>query len=278
LHNSYSRINNELYNTQSDSWWQPDSALYLLKNCINPVRIGYAKKVLDTVLKISPPGKSALEVGCGGGILCEEIARMQFDTTGIDPSEQSLRIAARHAESSRLRIRYEVGTGEEIPYDDACYDVVFCCDVLEHVRDLPRVISEISRVLKPEGIFLYDTLNRTLASRLVAINICQKWQRWAFMPADLHVWEMFIKPQEMKSLLRENNLDWKEHRGTAPNVSYLKALRYLRKRAKGELTYTDLSEKLFLVESANMSVMYMGYAIKKPALHLEQTSPGRSFP
>jgi 2-polyprenyl-6-hydroxyphenyl methylase/3-demethylubiquinone-9 3-methyltransferase len=269
LHNSYSRINNEVYNTESDSWWQPDSALYLLKNCINPVRINYAKKILDNILKTNPRGKSALEVGCGGGILCEEIAGMQFDTTGIDPSEQSLRIATRHAEASGLCIRYEAGTGEAIPYGDASYDVVFCCDVLEHVRDLPRVISEISRVLKPEGIFFYDTLNRTFASRLVAINISQKWQRWAFMPADLHVWEMFIKPQEMKSLLRENNLEWKEHRGTAPNVPYLKALRYLRKRAKGELTYIDLSEKLFLVESANMSVMYMGYAIKKPALHYE---------
>jgi 2-polyprenyl-6-hydroxyphenyl methylase / 3-demethylubiquinone-9 3-methyltransferase len=263
LHNSYPRINNDVYNTESDSWWQPDSALYLLKNCINPVRVNYAKKVLADRVRMNPQGKSALEVGCGGGILCEEIAGMQFDTTGIDPSEQSLRIATRHAESSRLRIKYEVGTGEAIPYSDASYDVVFCCDVLEHVRDLPRVISEISRVLKPEGIFFYDTLNRTFASRLVAINISQKWRRWAYMPADLHVWEMFIKPREMKSLLRENNLEWKEHRGTAPNLPYLKVLRYLRKRAKGELTYEDLSEKLFLVESANLSVMYMGYAIKR---------------
>jgi 2-polyprenyl-6-hydroxyphenyl methylase/3-demethylubiquinone-9 3-methyltransferase len=131
------------------------------------------------------------------------------------------------------------------------------------------VISEISRVLKPNGIFFYDTLNRTFASRLVAINISQKWQRWAFMPPELHVWEMFIKPQEMKSLLRENNLVWKEHRGTAPNVPYLKVLHYLRKRVKGELSYIDLSEKLFLVESANLSVMYMGYAIKSDALHYE---------
>jgi 2-polyprenyl-6-hydroxyphenyl methylase/3-demethylubiquinone-9 3-methyltransferase len=141
LHNSYSRINNEVYNTESDSWWQPDSALYLLKNCINPARINYAKKVLANILKTDPLAKSALEVGCGGGILCEEIAGMKFDTTGIDPSEQSLRIAIRHAESSRLCIKYEVGTGEAIPYSDASYDVVFCCDVLEHVRDLPRVIS-----------------------------------------------------------------------------------------------------------------------------------------
>jgi 2-polyprenyl-6-hydroxyphenyl methylase / 3-demethylubiquinone-9 3-methyltransferase len=228
LHNSYSQINNELYNTQSDSWWQPDSALYLLKNCINPVRVQYARKVLDQILKINRSGKSALEVGCGGGILCEEIARMQFDTTGIDPSVESLHVAARHAESSRLCIRYEAGTGEAIPYGDASYDVVFCCDVLEHVRDLPKVISEISRVLKPEGIFIYDTLNRSFASRLVAINICQKWQRWAFMPAGLHVWEMFIKPREMKSLLRENNLEWKEHRGTAPNGPVGSELHYVQ--------------------------------------------------
>lgn len=263
MHDCHQQINNDIYNTESDSWWQPDSALYLLRTCINPVRVNYAKKILANILKIDPCGKSALEVGCGGGILCEEIARMQFVTTGIDPSEQSLRVAARHAQANRLSIKYEWGVGEALPYGDASYDVVFCCDVLEHVKELPMVISEISRVLKPGGIFFYDTINRTFASRLVAINICQKWQRWAFMPADLHVWRMFIKPRELRSLLQGNDLEWKEHCGTAPNIPYPKVLGYLRKRAKGELTYLDLGKMLYLVESANLSVMYMGYAIKK---------------
>ena len=258
----YDRIDNDLYHADGDRWWQSDSPLYLIQSSVNPARVGYFKKKLFSELKVNPQGKAALEVGCGGGILCEEIARMGFDVTGIDPSEHSLQIATSHAKESGLRINYEKGTGEALPYRDNSSDIVFCCDVLEHVRDVPKVISEIFRVLKPGGVFCYDTLNRTFLSKLVAINISQVWKRWAFAPPNLHVWEMFIKPDELKSLLGQNNLEWKEHMGMELNVSLLDFLRYLRKRARGELTYKDLGEKLFAVESSNLNIMYMGYAIK----------------
>ena len=258
------RIDNSIYHADHDQWWQPDSALYLLKTSINPVRVGYFRKKLLTELNITPQGRSALEVGCGGGILCEEIARMGFDTMGIDPAAPSLAFAAEHAKASGLTIRYEQGTGEALPCGDNSCDVVFCCDVLEHVRDLPQVISEISRVLRPGGVLCYDTLNRTFISKLVAINIAQKWPRWAFMPPQLHVWDMFIKPAEMKALLRDNNLEWREHRGTAPNLSYARILWYLRQRARGKMSYRELGDKLRLVESRGMPIMYMGYAVRKP--------------
>jgi len=258
----YDRIDNDFYNADGNRWWQPDAALHLIQSSVNPARVGYSRKKLFDELKVNPQGKAALEVGCGGGILCEEIARMGFDVTGIDPSEHALEVATRHAEASGLRIKYEKGTGEALPYRDNPFNVVFCCDVLEHVRDLPKVISEISRVLRPGGVFCYDTINRTFVSKLLAINIAQVWKRWAFLPPKLHVWEMFIKPNELKALLGQNNLEWKEHRGMEPNASSLSILRYLRKRAKGELTYRDLGKKLVMVESRNMSIMYLGYAIK----------------
>ncbi|HEY5973812.1 MAG TPA: bifunctional 2-polyprenyl-6-hydroxyphenol methylase/3-demethylubiquinol 3-O-methyltransferase UbiG [Geobacteraceae bacterium] len=261
---AYDRINNTVYHADHDQWWQPDSALYLLRTSLNPVRVGYFRKKLFAELNLAPQRGAALEVGCGGGILCEEIARMGFDTTGIDPSAPSLAFAIKHAQADGLKIKYDQGTGEALPYRDSSYDVVFCCDVLEHVRDLPQVISEISRVLKPGGVFCYDTINRTFISNLVAINIAQKWRRWAFMPPNLHVWEMFIKPGEIKSLLLRNNLAWQEHRGTTPNVSYAKILYYLHQRVKGKLTYQELGEKLLLVESKDSQIMYMGYAVKKP--------------
>jgi 2-polyprenyl-6-hydroxyphenyl methylase/3-demethylubiquinone-9 3-methyltransferase len=263
LQQNYNRIDNNIYHSENDQWWQPDSALYLLKTSINPARVGYFKKKLFNELNIAPRGSAALEVGCGGGILCEEIARMGFSATGIDPSAQSLHIAIKHAGNSGLEIKYEEGSGEDIPFRDNTCDVVFCCDVLEHVRDLPKVISEISRVLKPGGVFCYDTVNRTFISKMVAINIAQKWKRWAFMPPNLHVWEMFIKPEELIPLLQQNNFDWREHRGMEPNLSYRQVLYYLRKRVKGELSYIDLGEKLLLIESTNMNIMYLGYAIKK---------------
>ena len=258
----YERIDNDLYHADGDRWWQSDSPLYLIQSSVNPARVGYFKKKLFVELKMNPQGKAALDVGCGGGILCEEIARLGFAVTGIDPSAHSLQIAAGHAQAGSLRINYKKGTGEAIPYPDNSWDIVFCCDVLEHVRDVPKVIAEISRVLKPGGVFCYDTLNRTFLSKLVAINISQAWKRWAFAPPNIHVWEMFIKPEELKSLLGQNNLQWKEHRGMRPNVSFLKFLSHLRKRARGMLTYKDLGERLFAVESRNMDIMYMGYAIK----------------
>jgi 2-polyprenyl-6-hydroxyphenyl methylase / 3-demethylubiquinone-9 3-methyltransferase len=259
----YERIDNDYYNLEGDKWWKPDSLLSLMKMFINPVRVGYAGRILFDELRIFPQEKTALEVGCGGGVLCEEIARMGFITTGIDPSEESIRAASNHARLSGLNINYDLGQGEALPYNDKTYDVVFCCDVLEHVRDLSKVISEISRVLKPGGAFIYDTFNRTLISKLVAIKIAQEWKHWAFMPSNLHVWKMFIKPRELKSLLQQNNLEWKEYRGVGPDAPILKILGYLRKRAKGELTHKDVLNKVHLVESTFMSVMYMGYAIKK---------------
>lgn len=258
----YEKIDNNLYNTEGDIWWQPDTVLHLLKTSVNPCRVGYFHNIIKK-LAIEPKGKTALEVGCGGGILTEEICKMGFVTTGIDPSDQSLNTAINHAKASGLYIKYDNGTGEQLPYSDKSFDCVFCCDVLEHVRDLQKVISEISRVLKPNGIFFYDTLNRTIISKIVAIKIWQEWKRWAFMPPNLHVWEMFIKPDEIKSLLSINSFDWKEHRGTQPNVSIPKMLNYLRRRAKGEWSYADLGKNFRLMESSDMNILYMGYAIKR---------------
>jgi 2-polyprenyl-6-hydroxyphenyl methylase/3-demethylubiquinone-9 3-methyltransferase len=258
----YKKIDNRLYNAGQDIWWQPDTVLHLLKTSVNPWRVSYSSRIIKE-LGIDSNGKSALEVGSGGGILTEEIRKMGFVTTGIDPAEESVRTAANHAAASGLQIKYDKGTGEHLPYGDNSFDCVFCCDVLEHVQDLPKVISEISRVLKPGGVFFYDTLNRTFISKLVAIKIWQEWRRWAFMPPNLHVWEMFIKPEEIKELLLKNGFDWKEHTGSSPNVSIPKMLGYLRKRAKGEWTYADLGQKFWLVESKDMNILYAGYAIKK---------------
>jgi 2-polyprenyl-6-hydroxyphenyl methylase/3-demethylubiquinone-9 3-methyltransferase len=261
----YSQINNAIYKTEGDRWWREDFSLNLIKTLYNPFRVDYIKKTIEK-FKISSEIINVLEVGCGGGILSEEIARMGFLTTGIDPSEQSLNIAISHAKESNLKIKYEKGAGENLPFPDNSIDMVLCCDVLEHVRDLPKVISEISRVLKIGGIFIYDTFNRTFFSKISSIKILQEWKRWAIMPPDLHVWEMFIKPDEIKSLLTENQLVWKEHCGMKPNISYLKMLRYLHKRAIGELTYVEFGKKFQMVECDSTQMMYMGHAVKSISL------------
>lgn len=258
----YSQIDNEIYSLESDTWWQPDTFLNLLKTLLNPVRVDYAKKIFKQHLSASHEKINVLEVGCGGGILSEEIAGMGFNTTGIDPSAASLNAAARHASENNLKINYIIGTGEDLPFRKNSFDVVLCCDVLEHVRDLPKVISEISRVLKNKGIFIFDTFNRTLFSKIIIIKIMQEWKMWAIMPPNLHVWKMFIKPDEIRSLLEENQMVWKKHHGIKPNKSYFKMLHWLRKRAAGELTYEEFARKFQLVDSFNTQVIYMGYALK----------------
>ncbi len=118
----YESIDNELYHATGEGWWQSDSPFYLIQSSINPARVGYFRDLLFHTLKLDPKGRTALEVGCGGGVLCEEIARMGFDVTGIDPSEDSLQIAATHAKVNRLRVKYEKAVGEAIPYRDNSTD------------------------------------------------------------------------------------------------------------------------------------------------------------
>lgn len=187
---------------------------------------------------------------------------MGFQVTGIDPSESSLETARQHAKSKGLSIRYQQATGECIPFADNSYPIVYCCDVLEHVRDLPKVIGEIYRVTKPGGAFFFDTLNRTFASKLVAIKIWQEWKATAFMPPRLHEWRMFIQPDELKELLAQVGFEFKEFRGTSPDVSIPKMISLLRKRAKGKIGYKELGHRFKLVESNDLKILYMGYAVK----------------
>lgn len=260
--NVYNQIDNALYNEQADIWWDEDRILHLLKSSVNPARVGYMGRLIREVLHIDPHDTPALDVGCGGGILAEEFAGMGFRVVGIDPSEQSLATASKHAQSMGLQIDYQQGTGESIPFADNTFPIVYCCDVLEHVRDLPRVISEIYRVTQPGGCFFFDTLNRTLISKLVAIKIWQEWKSTAFMPPHLHEWRMFIKPEELKGLLAKSGFEFKEFRGTSPNVGIPKMISLLRQRASGKIGFRELGQKFKLVESNDLNVLYMGYAVK----------------
>ncbi len=259
----YNRIDNKQYDKPGDIWWGEDTLLHMLKTSVNPCRFTYYHNAVKNTLKMDPTGKTALDVGCGGGILAEEFAAAGFKVTGIDPSENSLHTAREHAKLNGLDIDYLQGTGENLQFADNSFDVVYCCDVLEHVRDLPKCISEIVRVLKPGGAFFYDTFNRNPLSKLIVIKIWQEWKSTAFMTPNLHVYEMLIKPKELEELLLRNGMKDITMRGMSPNVSPIKMISLLRKRAKGELTYGQLGNVLKLKESNDLKVGYMGYAVKK---------------
>jgi 2-polyprenyl-6-hydroxyphenyl methylase / 3-demethylubiquinone-9 3-methyltransferase len=254
-------VDNQLYDAMADSWWDESGFLHVLRG-FTPARFGYMRRVLTEDLGIDPQGKTTLDVGCGGGILAEEFARLGCVVTGIDPSEKSLAAARAHARAEGLAIDYRRGTGESIPFPDATFEITYCCDVLEHVDDLPKVIGEISRVLRPGGIFLYDTINRTFQSKLVMIKLFQEWNWTSFMPPGLHDWSMFIKPEELLPLLAENGLQSRDVTGLKPRANPLRTLRILRARKRGEISYFEVARRIDLRESRDRSVLFMGYAAK----------------
>ena len=254
-------VDNHLYDTMASSWWDEGGCLHILRG-LNPARFGYMRRILVEDLKIDPRGRKTLDVGCGGGILAEEFARLGCDVTGIDPSKGSIEAARDHARREGLAIEYRLGSGETLPFPDAAFELAYCCDVLEHVNDVGRVIAEIARVLQPGGIFFYDTINRTFRSNLVMIKLFQDWSRTSFMPPNLHDWRMFIKPEELTAILAGNGLQNQGLTGLKPTANPLQSFRLLRARKRGEITYLEAARRLGLQESSDKSILFIGWARK----------------
>ncbi len=181
---------------------------------------------------------------------------------GIDPSASSLATARAHAQQADLDIDYRVGIGEDLPFADESFDIVYCSDVLEHVNDLEKVISEISRVLKPNGVFLYDTINRTFPSNLVMIKLLQEWKSTSFIPPNLHDWNAFIKPHELLLLFQRHTLDNREITGLKPAANPIAMTILMRKRKRGEISLYEMGSRMSFQQSKDTSILYMGYAIK----------------
>src|SRR5689334_22675300 len=181
----------------ADSWWDEGGLLHALA-ALNPARFGYMRRMLVEEMRQAPVGLHVLDVGCGGGLLTEAFARVGCVVRGVDPSKASLAAARMHAADQGLAIGYHCALGEALPFSDESFDVVYCCDVLEHVQDVRQVIEETARVLRPGGTYLYDTINRTLQSRLIVIKLLQDWRWTALMPPGLHDWKMFIRPAELR--------------------------------------------------------------------------------
>jgi 2-polyprenyl-6-hydroxyphenyl methylase/3-demethylubiquinone-9 3-methyltransferase len=254
------QIDNAIYDQAGDIWWDERSLLSCLNTALNPARLPYFREVLVHLFGGSPSGKPALDVGCGGGLLAEEIARLGCRVTGVDPSANSLATARAHASASGLGIDYRQGTGEALPFQAGSFDIVFCCDVLEHVSSVPAVVREIGRVLKPGGVFLYDTINRTFASKVAVIKLLQEWLKLA--PPNLHVWEMFIEPSELRAALVGAGLESREMVGLRPGGNTVQLLWGLRRLKAGTMSFGELGRRARWSRSRSLAISYMGYATR----------------
>jgi 2-polyprenyl-6-hydroxyphenyl methylase/3-demethylubiquinone-9 3-methyltransferase len=167
---------------------------------MNPARFAY----FDTIVR-RWQGLRVLDLGCGGGLTTACLAQRGATVVGLDLSCASLHVASRHIRGyGHPEAVFTCGRAESLPFADASFDVVWCTDVLEHLSNLPAAIAQVARVLKPGGLFLYDTINRTWLARPLVIWF---WEYLAGLaPRGTHDWRLFIPPQELFRLLTQHGM------------------------------------------------------------------------
>jgi 2-polyprenyl-6-hydroxyphenyl methylase/3-demethylubiquinone-9 3-methyltransferase len=216
------------FSAMADEWWDLDGKFKPLHK-FNPVRIGFIK---DTVLEhyssgVNTPsggeitkqlplqGISILDIGCGGGLLSEPMARLGAKVTSIDASEKNIKIASLHAQNVGLDIDYQCISAEELALKGKKFDVVLNMEVVEHVADIYSFMAAASAMVKPGGIMFIATLNRTVKSYALAILGAEYILKW--LPRGTHNWDKFLKPSEIEMLLRENKMHLQKIQGVSYN-------------------------------------------------------------
>lgn len=190
-------------------WWDETGPFWPLHR-MNALRVGYIRDQLVEHLGLEPGslaplrGLRALDIGCGGGILSEAMARLGAKVHGVDMVEKNIQIARIHAAGQGLSLEYECGTAEGLAARDERYDVVLNMEVVEHVADLPLFMRSCANLVKPGGLMFVATINRTLASYLGAIIGAEYVLRW--LPRGTHHWRKFPTPAELGALLNTDGL------------------------------------------------------------------------
>ena len=196
-------------------WWDPKGSSAMLHK-LNPVRLRFIRSAIDAHFggdgKARHPlsGKTALDVGCGAGLLCEPLARLGGEVTGVDAAPENIEAAKAHAALSGLSINYRAG--EIAAQGLGQFDVVTCMEVIEHVVDPATFVAELVRHVKPEGLLLISTPNRTTASRVFLVEAAE---RLGQVPRGTHDWDKFQTPDEITVLLEDTGLEVMDMKGIA---------------------------------------------------------------
>jgi 2-polyprenyl-6-hydroxyphenyl methylase/3-demethylubiquinone-9 3-methyltransferase len=226
-------------------WWDPKGSMAALHK-LNPVRIAYIRdqaaarferdiKKLDCL-----KGLRILDIGCGAGILSEPLARLGAEVTGIDPAAENIEIAAAHARDSGVDVDYRATTAEDLAVKKEQFDIVLAMEVVEHVIDVPAFVTTCASMVKPGGLMVAATLNRTMKSFALAIVGAEYILRW--VPRGTHQWDKFVTPDELEQALETGGLDVIGERGVIYNL------------------FADRWQL-----SSDMDVNYMVAAMRKPA-------------
>jgi 2-polyprenyl-6-hydroxyphenyl methylase/3-demethylubiquinone-9 3-methyltransferase len=211
----------ERFSALATEWWDPRGKMAPLHK-FNPVRIGYirdqaaARFGRDPKRLDSMKGLRILDIGCGGGILCEPLARLGADMVGVDPSETNIEAARAHAETSGLAIEYRCSTAEQLAEQGEQFDLVLAMEVVEHVADVPLFVASCATLVKPGGLMIAATLNRTLKSFALAIVGAEYILRW--LPVGTHRWDKFVTPNELEIAMEQSGLRVSHEQGVIYNL------------------------------------------------------------
>ena len=203
------------FTKMADEWWNENGKFKPL-HMMNPVRVSYIIDKIKELKECDLKEMSILDVGCGGGILSESMARVGANVTGIDACEKNINVAQLHAEKVGLNIEYKHGSVEELASDKK-YDVILLMEVVEHVDNLEFFFKKTVELLKPGGLIFVSTINRTLMSFLLAIVCAEYILNW--LPKGTHSWKKFLKPSEIANSLIENNVKLKDMMGMEYSIT-----------------------------------------------------------
>lgn len=196
-------------------WWDPKGSSAMLHR-LGPVRLGFLREAIDRhwsgdARALKPlAGKRALDVGCGAGLLCEPLARLGAEVTGVDAAEENVAAAKAHAAGSGLAIDYRAG--EICTLGFSGFDLVTAMEVIEHVADKPAFLAALASALAEDGLMVLSTPNRTPQSRLLMVEGAE---RLGAIPRGTHHWADFVTPDELRDLLAEQGLEMGDPKGVA---------------------------------------------------------------
>jgi 2-polyprenyl-6-hydroxyphenyl methylase / 3-demethylubiquinone-9 3-methyltransferase len=190
-------------------WWNPRGPMAALHK-FNPVRLGYIREQAVAHFSRDPKkldclsGLRILDIGCGGGILSEPLARLGAEVVGADPSDENIAVAAAHAKDSGVDVDYRATTAEDLAAQREQFDIVLAMEVVEHVTNVEDFVATCASMVKPGGLMIAATLNRTLKAFALAIVGAEYVLRW--LPRGTHQWDKFVTPEELESSLEGGGL------------------------------------------------------------------------
>ena len=214
----------EKFSKLAKDWWNPEGKFRPL-HLFNPVRIKFIKEKLIYHFKLNSNKQKPLErlkildIGSGGGLLCEPLYRLGADVTGIDAANKNIEVAKLHAKEMDLNIKYIHSSPEKINLKNE-FDVILCMEVVEHVSNVELFIEKCSRLIKKNGIIFISTINKNLKSYAFAILGAEYILRW--LPIGTHDWNKFLTPKDLENIAIKNTLRLDETVGIKYNIFFKK--------------------------------------------------------